>query len=84
MTGSPDKLRFGEPVVVREQDHVRRLRSVQDAIDWIAYDSPPQAHAFLQDAMKMLLLASGTGLANDVAAARERLVDGLKAANLTL
>ena len=48
---------------------MRLLEGVQQAINWIAYDLPLGAHAALQDAMKFLLLAAGTGVDEDVAAA---------------
>ena len=69
----PEALPF-DAVVSVDNGRVRRLEGVQQAIDWIANDAPATAHLALQDAMKMLLLARGTGLKADVAAARRALV----------
>jgi hypothetical protein len=75
-------LRFNEPVPVRQDGRVRLLEGVQQAINWIAYDLPLGAHAALQDAMKFLLLAAGTGVDEDVAAARQMPVAALETAGL--
>jgi hypothetical protein len=80
--GSPEKMSFAQPVLVRYSGLVRRLDTVQEAIDWIAYEAPPEAHAHLLEAMNLLLLATGTSLKSDIEAARVQLGAGLKMAKI--